>query len=1117
MPAQVGMKGFVDVLGLSDQTRAGRFFLALNAQRASTGTVDVIHRPFPMLSNMVVDALLWQNFAFRPDSIVLRSVKSVYTKTVRGNGIPLSAIWFEDSTSNKTAYADNFTGNSPTQFRIDLQRISPEFVWKKAGSKSILSDSLIQSGQSFARESIDVRSLWFGKEVKRSVNRVLLNRAIQPLHYRIMMIEGDTAQWRMTLTQSQAGMRPFVLGRSTFEGTVTQNDSLQIEFAYTPQSTGGATARFRVYCNDSTLAFDAVAKDHYMEIVVQGRAVAYTISYNDSVAFGNVRLRQASSASITMTNRSGRTISIIGAMTNNQQFSCTVAPQNLANNQSLIVPITFLPTDVAVTQARCAIVLADGTEIPVFVSGVGMNAQSRIRYPRLNARQDSADFGNLPLSLAGPITRADTIWVVNTANVPLQVVTTIVNENNPVSGLFTVSSGAGILQANDSLPIRIQFTSANDIRINTARVGIVVQEANTGVAVENRTIVVFGRSSALAVQPQVPMLIFDSLYVGTETTRILRFFNQSTFAIPIDAVRIVKANPSSQTLWSVEGELPIVPTLGFAEIRIRARAGWLGRDTARLVVQYRSGTVVDSTITMMTLVGIEQRLTWNTAFPDVGGDRSTVRFIRGISTTATQTTVADTVDVGTVRFGTTRRVNVVLDNVGNIPLRLRSQVLRPITPFAAEQFDIVQQPLSRQPGGTLLPSASDTSFAVRFAPRLGGEHRVEYVVESDAEDRFTNAPKIERRIVFRGSANVPTLSYTSLLSQGIIGTNRRCKLAPIQFSVLNPSNVSVSIRSIALVNNTGEFRLLSSAPGIVEPQSSATIQVEMIPQQIIQPRSIETTVLMLTDAVSPYDSVRVRITAEFAPLADSVVIEPRDTVRVRPGNRVVLPVYWRFPTQGDPRVLTQATLSFAYNPNVIQLVAINSQSTAIENIEGINFNESIVSPQVAQGVLRLSSTPSRGFLRRDTLCLLVFQTYLAGVASTPVTWRSGSIASLACEDALSIGSPRSGLIVLDSVADLNRLTEVVAKKRLRIQSISPNPSGRDISLRVVDEEIGSKDPMRICIYNLFGTKVYEGFVQSSGGHEQDIPLSAPTLQAGMYTIVMQKSSRTTSHKWIIIE
>jgi hypothetical protein len=1115
LPVRLQDPLFTRIQGVSDPSVAGRFFLAVNMLTSSSASLPVVSEAFPPLRNMIDDFPLWSRYALRADGNPPRHPSGQYQATVRGAGMTLSAVWYEDSTSNKTAYTDNFTANTPTQFLIRVVRQTPECAWKSLDVSQVSSDSVFRQFGVWKGDTIDFKTVSYNVEPRRSTARVMLNRALQALAYRIIYVSGDSSVFRIRLGQSNGQQRVVTHG---IVGSLAPADSLRWNIDFEPRRTGEYAVQYRVYCQDSTLLYDRQAQAFYADITMRGAAQVYNVSMIDSLRPLSARIGQVQEQTIRFQNTSGRTIAVAGGSSANPSVTLGVRSGIVENNQTVSVVVRYAPLRQEIRQEQCALILSDGTQIPFVIDLQGIDTRCRVRFTSMNRTNDSADFGSLPLSLAGAVRRNDSIWIINTGTTSVRVSARVVNENNPVSGSFTLGQWQSMIRPSDSVAVPIIFTSANDIRVNTARVTLDVRDTTeqTVVALQ-REIVMIGRSSALAVQPQTNTIRYDSVYVGSSVVQTVLFTNQSSFAIPIESVRFENIRPSSQTQWSVIGELPTIASLGTAEMRFQCRSGQIGRDSARIIIRYRSGTVVDSSIIVASLIGVEQRLIFTDAFPDAGGERSTVRFIRGTSGVQGSVPI-DTIDVGTIRLGTTRRVNIIIENTGNAPIQLRTQSVENATPLGREQYDIVRLPLSTQRGETLFPGGRDSSFVIRFAPRFFGTHSIIYTIETDAEDRFVNAPKIQRRVVIRGNVtDIPILSAPADIALGSVATNKRCRLLPMRFAVSNPSNVSVNIRSITLQSNTGEFRLTLGAPSNLQPQSTATIELELLAQQISQPRTGRATVLIVSDALAPNDSLRVNVSADFIPLADSVIVEIADTLRVRPGNSVTLPVVWRFPVQGDIRSLTQATMVFAYNPQVVSLIGVNTQGTASENADAVQFAETLVSSQIAQITVRLSST--RGFLIRDTLCLLSFRTYLANTTATTVGWRNGSIASRLCDDALSIGSFRTGLIRLDSVADLSVLTQVVAKKRIRIQSVAPNPTQGAITIRVTDEQQitrqSSKEVWRLVVYNVFGERIYGETVQAVPWYSQEIPLML-NVPPGMYTIVLQKGDAFATYKCMVL-
>jgi hypothetical protein len=565
-----------------------------------------------------------------------------------------------------------------------------------------------------------------------------------------------------------------------------------------------------------------------------------------------------------------------------------------------------------------------------------------------------------------------------------------------------------------------------------------------------------------------PYIPFDSVYVdpsrpAQESYSVTNVIDRT---VTVDSQVIRYRTP---VVGIPEIIVNVFPTVQFAP---KSTITWpvtydpsdMGRDSADFLLFYKptTGAATDSLLATISGVGVLQQL----SIESVRGSAGPIT-VRG-----------DTIDFGAVRAdGIGNTATIIVKNTGNITIQMVDETEQG-TPRDTAAF---RTDRTLRTGGAAIAQNEFDTLVVTFVPIDGGEHLLQYVVETDLLSRpFRHVPDGAQRIrfVLKGFAQRPVVRLSpDELDYGTVVRLTQCESRKdLTLTVRNVGNAEVRIlnirtepSSIIIIPDRPTFTVAAGAQENVVlsfvPQSLGSITGEVVLETDGIPATLR--VPMKADVVAP-ETIALRIGSDSA----------------RPGQVVVIPL------TTDSTVVTSAsrfTTKLTFEPDLLRYRSVTMTGTAAE---GAVIDEQIESPP---GQLTLTFHREGGFRDRSTLAFLVFDSFLGDVTTSAIS-SSNDLTSFGNEGCVSVLTSQvsNGTFTIDSLCGLDHKTIGVAL------SFRPHPIVDDVVL-----ELGADvtDEAHLRMSDSYGRTVHsEVFVQRT-------MFSAADLAPGMYTIEVVVNGR----------
>lgn len=524
-----------------------------------------------------------------------------------------------------------------------------------------------------------------------------------------------------------------------------------------------------------------------------------------------------------------------------------------------------------------------------------------------------------------------------------------------------------------------------------------------------------------------PIVSFDSVYVTPSPAAPMKEYTLANIidqSIPVEGQRVTMLSPVIT--------IPEITATTFAQATFPPKGAvtWTltynpvdrGEDSAYFVIAYRPEPTakLDSVLAKVKGVGVEQRL----RVVDASGDPAPVRLS------------GDTIDFGDVfadNVGSSARI--VVTNEGNCSIGIvqedRLGTQRDTAAFR------VEQPLSFR-GSSMEVGRSDT-MVIRFVPVDPGPHTMRYVVRTNLRDRgIQGVPDGAQDISFivRGRGLRPQLQLTpSSLDYGTVVRLERCD-ADVQrtLRIANVGNTDLRIDSMTAVVTSGlltyDRRIISIAP-----QANESVVIAFRPDG----RGPQTGTLYLhTNGLR--EPIPVPISADVVD-PDTITVALPEVRRARPGRVIGIPVVVNAATVASA---SRCVIRTSYDPSLLRFRSLVKIGTASE---GATEHQAA---ETGSGALTVDLEMPSNFLKRDTVVILTFDTFLGKRASTElaITASGVTFGNTACPNALIV-LPRSGRFELDSVCGLDYKT---ATGMGMLASVFPNPATSSATVAVMLRE-----------------------------------------------------------------
>ncbi|MES2766318.1 MAG: choice-of-anchor D domain-containing protein [Bacteroidota bacterium] len=649
---------------------------------------------------------------------------------------------------------------------------------------------------------------------------------------------------------------------------------------------------------------------------------------------------------------------------------------------------------------------------------------------------------------------ADTIWMKE------RVITYfIIREDplNPIAGAFNefddlrqggkpdtlipLFSPSVILPPGDSLKVFIRFNADSTgeqavIGTKSAFLEFTLRKKGTEAKVASRTFFLTALKTKNLLVAKLPVVKFDSVYVGATALKDWMVINASPFVVS-----------AKQTFSSLSSEFGVIDTLSTAApgpsrnipIRLSYKPLNRGFDTAKIQADYILPVILerDTISSLITGFGAEQKIDLISA---------TVNSVTQPIFDNSQTPDAnDTIDLDNIWVGTSRRVTFEFTNQGNISFKALKDMISGDgsidQPFLAASFGIGQS----------------RTVDVSITPGQIGNRIVAYSIESDIASRVTGAPENAlRRVVyirFRGIA--PILTSVNEVSFKELEILEDCQRKETRdFTITNTGNIALRIDPPYLESGSNGFVIANpiSQPLDIQEGKSFVVKITFAPTSLF----IKTDTLIISNN-SSQSMIRIPLQGTGI-VPQSLNLSLPFDIRVRPGTIIRIPII------GKADLLKRAARYegiIDYDPSFLKPhfpEFVITQGTASVGATS-DFDEDLK-------VLKIMSPV--GFNANDTLAFLQFDTFLGDRLETLVGIREQSVKLGAAEDDCPMifkdVTVQPGRVMLDSACGLS-FKIGGGSGRFRFQSAVPAPAREQSE---IEYEVAFPTAVNITLYDSYG-------------------------------------------------
>lgn len=1112
-------------------------YLAANMTRTSTAQPAVQNRNFRL-----TDAVQMKQYAFLPDNDTYNP-NNIYSATVQGANLPAQMVFVDRLGFNSnTAYKDN-----EDTLSVRIERQSPELVLSARPSFAIastqpariLNDDRPQ--QPFRDTVLDFGSFRIGSALQTR-RIVLYNRGSEPLNVRIEASD-PSGTFSVSSPSGNIGTQRFL----------NQNgDSLVLFLTYLPQTAGSQTLEVRIFANDPVLT--ASGGQGFFRLRLIGAATSGVIFVtapptqfqNNTLLFGTsigdaatqvyTTIARTFSFSRAASVQEGFTLDSVkrtpqSAFTFASPDPLTLLPFAIdpLSSAQFISTILFRPTRPGDYLDSITIRGQNLEDYTLYLRGRSEIADAAIERTTAPVDIDTLDFGSLVTGASA----VRSVIVRNTGNLPLTIQAFLDTGGGDAREFTVVQSTGNLPETTGSIftaSVRHDALMQYLTGQKQAFFFVVVRNTATGNIVAERRYTLRAQRLPNVLAAARSSVNFDSVYVQRErldTTLIRNISGQ--YAATLDRQGVTSLSPNADREFTAD-TLGIVAsarrfgvgTSGIPGLRYRPLNR--GADSA----DFRLRSLVDSTNGAEELtvrlrgVGVEQDVSVARLVALTGTQNSV--FAPVSSTSSSTGYRVYTADIGCVRLGESRTVGIVVQNRGNLAFRIAGQ-------FRTDSMNLSRAFAVDRPfavSRNLAPNGNDTSLAVRFTPQTLGVESFTYVLESNIKRRVPSAPDSTEQIiiVLRGRGIVPQALVQDNLRFEDNTLGSQCSVQKdLPLLVRNPLSdscgVPLVIKSVRLSTGGTPFLATPSKnlPLTIQPATADTIKISFDPKLVNNTvGSYTATLLILTDAPSPNDSIRVTVSGNVVNQPSIIVSAPRD-VRASPGKRIGVPISITPSVLGSLaqnaqalRSVSIAKFALTFDESLLAYRGFEELGTASEGaFIAVQQNALAGFDRTIQVTITARDKSLRPALER--LLVLNFDTYLGRRTTTPLTFSNISFGDASCTIRAQVETTTNGSFTLDSVCGLEAKVRAIDAATFLLTDISPNPASENIRVgfqvayqtRVTVEILDALGQVKATVTdNEFPEGAFEGEV------------STANLSPGVYFCRMRAGRFSDMRKMVIL-
>lgn len=592
------------------------------------------------------------------------------------------------------------------------------------------------------------------------------------------------------------------------------------------------------------------------------------------------------------------------------------------------------------------------------------------------------------------------------------------------------------------------------------------QSLDTAVVRATRRFILRVTKSFRPLWSDAAVLDFDSVYVDSPLDRVrtVQVRNVHKNGVPVQVVQ--QGDVASLQAFTLDADAsdffagqqlkeyavhfrPVTPTLAMLDVLLIHPS------------PLRNGAP-DTTALQFRGVGVSQRLI--------------VRQVLGRNTTVT----GDTIIARNRKIGVADTIAIVVENVGNIAIGAVETRLN----GDARQIMLLKglRSLSR-----LAPRRFDTIVVV-VRPSQAGVLRAQIEVVSDLLQRgIWGVPPEAATIHFLLIVESQPPRLVALTTEQGIDAGTLLALGPCTeryvdtLQIRNQSSESVTITAI---DAPPPFRVTLQTPLALAAGQTLQVPIEVEPTA---PDTI-TSILRIESTDTAYSPLEV-------PVQVRVIAPPVPTIRIPsveyiPGQIVTIPLLTD--TQLEDYSALSALLTF--DPTMVQLTSVQRAGTAAEG--------AVAQLQpLGYGRYRLQIVASPRFVRRDTIAILLGQTYLGELPSSQLQVEQVKVGSTLCPDAVS-GSGSGGVLSVVPFCGM-QYKFPIALPEFTIVSADAMASYRVLVLTCWSHVSGRAQAV---LYSADGRTVAEWTLDLQVGRQRYIlPLAVPE---GVYALRVRSQQQT---------
>ncbi len=1123
---QNGFEGYCDrVAG------ACNIFLAVNAPADNNYLLERLEP---------VNAAELKRFRFVPREDVYNPDHR-YVISVTGNGGP-GQFMFVDRYDRELGpavqefYNDNFTGEDTTQFRVIIQRESPQLLVRDTEKELLITppDRILKSAQ------IDFGKLSVGQE-GRTIERVLLNGALEDLQISRLELVGsaaDLAHFAVRRSDGNALNDPADLQRDI--------NSLGLACSFEPQGVGPFSVELRVFCNDPNLNGGA---NPWFSLLLRGEGTLAAVKLRPQAGspdvladfdFGNVHRDANTGRQIVVESTGSSRADAVELRGLSAPFSAVAqwgaGATDLNPSETRTIDIGFNPTTHGLFRDTLEVTGENFSPQQLVLQAYSYFDSVFIYFDweRREAATDTIDFGYQPEG------KNDTVsfFVRNYGNMEIGFMQqnqtapdyVIANYNDPISNDLISST----IHYNDDLidvienryvarrPLdvagsyterefkliflggesdfrepefyglkRVDFTFTMRDTVDTSRM------------YRKEFVVRTIKTDALLVG-KPPILDFGMVYLNASRTLEMELENCGRAVEPFDSRLLNKgASGGSFDLRSGAFNIPgFIDEKQVLSLPFIFEPSDLGLDEAEFFVAYNTTGEARQDTTRIKLRGrgVEQKLTFTSLNSS------------GIVPTVDDRGDTVIIDLGEVNVcNDSRSFTFRLRNDGNFRYGVRRVIQR--TNSVDNDFTISNLPVN---GAGLEPGELSDQVRVIFTPQrvagVGVVQEVERIIESDIDERVFRSPESVRQLVliFRARPVAAVLAVEPLgpvLEDGTLDFDTLAVLPDcvnervLALRVINGGNQDLQLSNISLVQPTA-FGFRGTAERRMGPNQDDTIYIHFQPNAVGR---IRDTLRFSHNGGCPDSSYALPVVG-VGVTPPALRVDIPDVTRAQPGKLVEIPLL--LPDLAGQQQISNietVNIELEYNRTTLQFEDFLTAGTAARNLSSDD-----ISSAETDGVLQLELRSSAALQPSDTLLRLRFNTYVGNAAVTPINIASIRLGNSDCDEIVSVDTVGSGgVFVADSVCGVHVLTiGGSAGRTFGLRSPSPNPLEGDIA---IEYEVAYPTVVDIQLFNSMGTLVRQ---VAAGKHPPGVflaQLDGSTLAAGTYYCVMRAGIYTATH------